>query len=124
MFRRTFVALLASALVALALLAGGLFPSSLGQGPIRRDGPILHALGFAFLVLPLVATWPRKWWAFVITASVFGAVIEGLQTLTDRATELSDIVANFVGATIGAGLGWVIARAYDQGTGADRPPSP
>src|SRR6056297_1053713 len=111
MSRRATLALLVSAIVGAALLVGGLIPSSLGQGPIRRDGPILHALGFALFALPLVATWPRKWWAFVIAACVFGVAIEGLQTFTDRATELEDIVANCVGAALGAGVGWVIARA-------------
>jgi VanZ family protein len=85
---------------------------------------MLHALGFALFVLPLVATWPRKWWAFVIAASVFGVAIEGLQMFTDRATELEDIVANSVGATLGAAVGWVIARANGQRAGDDKPPPP
>src|SRR6056297_2483457 len=124
MSRRASLALVASAIVGAALLVGGLVPTSWGQGPVRRDGPMLHALGFALFALPLVATWPRKWWAFVIAASVFGVAIEGLQMFTNRATELSDIVANSVGATLGAGVGWVIARANGQRTGTDKPPSP
>ncbi|MEM1152176.1 MAG: VanZ family protein [Pseudomonadota bacterium] len=87
-------------------------PSSLGQGPVRRDGPILHALSFALLVLPLVAIRPRQWWLIVIVASLFGLAIEGLQTYTNRATELSDIVANSVGAVIGAMLGWLMASTW------------
>lgn len=122
--RRATLAIVASAIIGAALLVGGLVPTSWGQGTIRRDGPMLHTLGFALFVLPLVATWPRKWWAFVITASFFGLAIEGLQMLTHRATELEDIVANCVGAILGAGVGWVIARANSQRTGADKPPSP
>jgi len=117
MSRRATLALVASAIVGAALLVGGLVPTSWGQGPVRRDGPILHVLGFALFVLPLVATWPRKWWAFVIAASLFGAAIEGLQMFTDRATELEDIVANCVGAGIGAALGLAVAWIWPERPG-------
>ena len=109
MSRRSQIALLLSAFSAILILVGGLTPSSFGPGLVRRDGPIIHALSFAFLVLPLVAIRPRKWWQIVIVASLFGLGIEGLQTYTNRATELSDIVANSVGALIGAGTGWAMA---------------
>lgn len=118
MSRRASLALALSAIVGVLLLIGGLTPTSLGQGPVRRDGPVLHAVGFALFVLPLVATWPRRWWLIVIGASLFGLAIEGLQSFTDRATEVSDILANGVGAVIGAGAGLVVARL--SGTGAGR----
>lgn len=109
MSRRATIALILSALVGILLLVGGLTPSSLGQGPVRRDGPVLHTLGFALFVLPLVATWPRRWWVIVIAACLFGLAIEGLQTFTDRAPELSDMAFNALGAGIGAALGLMIA---------------
>jgi VanZ family protein len=111
MSRRTQIALFLSACIGVLILIGGLTPSSLGQGPVRRDGPILHALSFAALVLPLVAIRPRQWWLIVIAASLFGLAIEGLQTFTDRATEMSDVVANAVGTLIGAVAGWLLAMA-------------
>jgi VanZ family protein len=125
MSRRSQLALALSACIGVLILIGGLTPSSLGQGPVRRDGPILHALSFGLLVLPLVAIRPRQWWLIVIVASLFGLAIEGLQTYTNRATELSDIVANSVGAMIGALLGWAVAwvwRRRARGMGLHRNP--
>jgi VanZ family protein len=120
MSRRASLALALSALVALLILVGGLIPSSWGQGPVRRDGPILHGLSFALLVLPLVAVWPRRWWAIVIGAALFGVGLEGLQMFTDRATELSDMVSNCVGALIGAGVGWGVSRVLRASAGRSR----
>lgn len=110
MQRHAAIALAASGLVAVLILVGGLVPSSLGQGPVRRDGPILHALAFGLLVLPLVATWPRRWLGILAAAILFGAGIEGLQFFTDRAPEVSDLVANLVGACMGAASGLLRAR--------------
>lgn len=123
MTRHARLALVASSLVAGVLIAGGLIPSSLGQGPIRRDGPLVHAVGFALLVMPLVVTWPRQWWLFVIGAVLFGIAIEGLQTFTDRATELGDVIANSVGAVIGAGLALCLKTWLTQRTAPDIPAS-
>ena len=123
MSRRTKLALLLSACVGVLILIGGLTPSSLGQGPVRRDGPLLHALSFAALVLPLAAIRPRHWWLIVIAASLFGLTLEGLQSFTDRATELSDVVANTVGAMLGAGLGWLFALIW-TGRGKGREDGP
>jgi VanZ family protein len=108
--RNAAIAIAASALVAVAILVGGLVPTSLGQGPVRRDGPVLHALAFGLLVLPLVMTWPRRWLAVISAATVFGAGIEGLQFFTDRAPEAGDLVANLVGASVGAAAGLILAR--------------
>lgn len=111
MSRRAHLALTLSAIVGVLLLVGGLIPSSFGQGPIRRDGPTLHALGFALFVLPMVAAWPRRWWLFVIAACLFGLSIEWLQMFTDRATEISDMIFNCLGTLIGAGAGWVVSHS-------------
>ena len=108
--RSVAIALSASALVAALILVGGLVPTSLGQGPVRRDGPFLHALAFGLLVLPLVATWPRRWLAVIAGAMLFGAGIEGLQFFTDRAPEAADLVANLVGASVGTAAGLILAR--------------
>lgn len=110
MQRHATIALALSAIVALMILVGGLVPTSMGQGPVRRDGPFLHALAFGLLVLPLVATWPRRWLAAIVAATLFGAGIEGVQFFTDRAPEVSDLVANLVGACVGASTGLLLAR--------------
>jgi VanZ family protein len=83
----------------------------------------VFAAPMLLFVMPLVATWPRKWWVFVTAASLFGVAIEGLQMLKDRATELEDIVANCVGAGIGAALGLAVAWVWPQRSGRHAAPS-
>jgi VanZ family protein len=114
MSRKSQLALALSACIGVLILIGGLTPSSLGQGPVRRDGPILHALSFALLVLPLVAIRPRQWWLIVIVASLLGLAIEVLQTYTNRATELSVVVPISVGTAVGAGTGRAVAWVRDR----------
>ncbi|MDJ1007882.1 MAG: hypothetical protein QNJ13_08665 [Paracoccaceae bacterium] len=110
MRRSAAIALLVSALVGLAIVIGGLIPREFGQGPIRRDGPYLHAAAFALLVLPLATVWPRRWPAIVLAAIVFGAALETLQPYFDRAPERIDLIANSVGAFAGGLLGLGLSR--------------
>lgn len=85
---------------------------SFGQRPLRRNGRIPQALSFALLVMPLVAIQPRQFWSIVIVASFLGLAIEGLKLFTDRATQMGDIIANWVNAILGAAIGWLFARIH------------
>ncbi len=110
MGRHARIALSISIIVAVAIVVGGLTPREFGQGPIRRDGPLLHGVAFALLVLPLTFVWSRRWVAILLSAIVFGGIIEGLQEIVGRAPEWSDLAANALGALLGALAGLALSR--------------
>lgn len=110
MSRAAMIALSVSLLIGVAIVVGGLIPRGSNPSSIRLDGPYLHAAAFGLLVLPLACAWPRQWLMIVLSAIVFGGVIEGLQTFFDRAPEWSDIVANTVGAAGGSLVGLSLSR--------------
>lgn len=106
---RKMIAIGITFVIALSLLAAGLIPTGVDLGGIQRSGPLVHALGFGLLTLPLAAVWPSKAWLCVLGATAYGGLIEALQVFTDRATEAGDVAANFVGSALGALAGWCIA---------------
>ena len=110
MGRHARIALSISIIVAVAIVVGGLTPREFGQGPIRRDGPLLHGVAFALLVLPLTFVWSRRWVAILLSAIVFGGMIEGLQEIVGRAPEWSDLAANALGALLGTLAGLALSR--------------
>lgn len=109
MNRAAMIAVSVSLLIGVAIVVGGLIPRGSNPSSLRLDGPYLHAAAFGLLVLPLACAWPRQWLMIVLIATVFGGVIEGLQTVFDRAPEWPDIVANTVGAAGGSLVGFALS---------------
>ena len=90
----------------LALLALSLAPSSIASAlPSTGWDKGNHVLGFAVLGLLGQRAWPGRT-AVVLTALLaYGGLIELLQSLTpDRVAEAADLLADWVGLLLGAGL--------------------
>nr|WP_225612714.1 VanZ family protein [Variovorax sp. VRV01] len=108
-------------LLALAMLA--LLVLSLA--PLSADLPTTgwdkgnHALGFAVLGLLGQWAWPGRT-AIVLTALLaYGGLIELLQSFTpDRVAEAADLLADWVGLLLGAGLAFLLERLHSSGQGA------
>lgn len=96
--------------VAMAILFAGLLPPDYWKGSIKRDGPLVHILSFAVLVLPLTAVWPRRVLLIVLVSVLFGVAIEWLQGYVGRAPQFNDIGANLVGALAGGAGGFLFSR--------------
>ena len=98
--------LAASGVVAILILVLTLIPGE--SVPDAPGGDKLHhLLAFAALVFPVVAVWPRAAVWVVPAAILFGAAIEVIQPFVGRHGEWADLLANALGALIGAGLGWL-----------------
>ena len=96
------------ALAMLALLVLSLAPSSLAL-PTTGWDKANHALGFAVLGLLGQWAWPGRT-AVVLTALLaYGGLIELLQSFTpDRSAEAIDLLADWVGLLVGAGLAFLL----------------
>ena len=75
-----------------------------------------HALGFAVLGLLGQWAWPGRT-AVVLTALLaYGGLIELLQSFTpDRSAEAVDLLADWVGLLVGAGLAFLVERLRSAG---------
>ncbi|MDQ0024201.1 VanZ family protein [Variovorax paradoxus] len=75
-----------------------------------------HALGFAVLGLLGQWAWPGRT-AVVLTALLaYGGLIELLQSFTpDRSAEAVDLLADWVGLLVGAGLAFLVDRLRSAG---------
>lgn len=106
------------ALAMLALLVLSLAPSSLALPTTGWDKGN-HALGFAVLGLLGQWAWPGRT-AIVLTALLaYGGLIELLQSFTpDRSAEAVDLLADWVGLLLGAGLAFLLERWRPAGRGA------
>jgi len=106
------------ALAMLALLVLSLAPSSLALPTTGWDKGN-HALGFAVLGLLGQWAWPGRT-AVVLTALLaYGGLIELLQSFTpDRSAEAIDLLADWVGLLLGAGLAFLLDRLRPAGQGA------
>ena len=106
------------ALAMLALLALSLAPSSLALPTIGWDKGN-HVLGFAVLGLLGQCAWPGRT-AIVLTGLLsYGGLIELLQSFTpDRVAEAVDLLADWVGLLLGAGLAFLLERLRSDEQGA------
>lgn len=92
MSRAAMIALSVALFIGVAIVVGALIPRGSNPSSLRLDGPYLHAAAFGLLVLPLACAWPRQWRKIVLTAIVFGGVIEGLQiSLTGLQSGLTSV---------------------------------
>ena len=108
-------------LLALAMLA--LLVLSLA--PLSADLPTTgwdkgnHALGFAVLGLLGQWAWPGRTAIVLTTLLAYGGLIELLQSFTpDRSAEAVDLLADWVGLLLGAGLAFLLERLHSAGQGA------
>ena len=102
------------ALAMLALLVLSLAPSSIASAlPTTGWDKGNHALGFVVLGLLGQWAWPGRT-AIVLTALLaYGGLIELLQSFTpDRVAEAADLLADWVGLLLGAGLAYLLNKNY------------
>ncbi|CAN7219411.1 VanZ family protein [Variovorax paradoxus] len=100
------------ALAMLALLVLSLAPSSVASAlPSTGWDKSNHALGFAVLGLLGQLAWPGRTAIVLTTLLAYGGLIELLQSLTpDRVAEATDLLADWVGLLLGAGLAFLLER--------------
>jgi len=103
------------ALAMLVLLVLSLAPSSLALPTIGWD-KANHALGFAVLGLLGQWAWPGRTAIVLIALLGYGGLIELLQSFTpDRVAEAIDLLADWVGLLLGAGLAFLLERLRAAG---------
>jgi len=88
-------------LIALGILWGTLKPPGSGGGSLPLNDKQFHALAFALLVLPLSFAVPRLIPKLIVTALVFGAMIEVIQPSFGRSGEWADWLADAIGVILG-----------------------
>ena len=71
---------------------------------------LVHFMAFVTLAFPLASTGRLGLLPVLIGASAFGAIIELIQPTFNRSAELSDWVADTLGALIGIGIGLAYQR--------------
>ena len=86
-------------------------PSVVGYAAVEFSANVMMfvPVGFALALLP-----PRRlWWVGVIAGSLLSALIEAAQwlMLPERTPSVSDILANSVGALLGAGIALLVRVA-------------
>ncbi|MBT2334936.1 VanZ family protein [Variovorax paradoxus] len=96
----------------LALLVLSLAPSSVAAAlPTTGWDKSNHALGFAVLGLLGQLAWPGRTAVVLTVLLAYGGLIELLQSLTpDRVAEATDLLADWVGLLLGAGLAFLLER--------------
>jgi VanZ family protein len=97
----------------------------LSLAPLSADLPSTgwdkgnHALGFAVLGLLGQWAWPGRTAIVLTTLLAYGGLIELLQSFTpDRSAEAVDLLADWVGLLLGAGLAFLLERLHSAGQGA------
>lgn len=93
----------------LALIIAWLTLTPVPPGPPGVPGldKIAHVVAFAALSVPLAWRVPQSWWVVALAATGYGALIELVQPFVGRTREFADLVADGVGAFLGA---WIAAR--------------
>jgi VanZ family protein len=108
--------LLAVAMFVLLVLS--LAPSSIAL-PTTGWDKANHALGFAVLGLLGQWAWPGRTPVVLTALLAYGGLIELLQSFTpDRVAEAVDLLADWVGLLLGAGLAFLLERLRSDGQGA------
>ncbi|WP_431122722.1 VanZ family protein [Variovorax paradoxus] len=108
------------ALAMLVLLVLSLAPSSIASAfPTTGWDKGNHALGFAVLGLLGQWAWPGRTPIVLTALLAYGGLIELLQSFTpDRVAEAIDLLADWVGLLLGAGLAFLLERLRPAGQGA------
>ena len=105
------VAVASAATFALALIIAVLTlgPMPAGGGPAGSD-KVYHILAFAALAFPLPLVRPRLtiWVALGVIA--YGGAIEVIQPFVGRQAEWADLLADGIGAVVGAVTGYALSR--------------
>ena len=114
-------ALVVCALLAAVIAALSFVPVTELPGPAQPQSTstarLQHVLAYAALVFPALATRPAAA-LWVLPAAVgYGAVIELLQPLVGRERAVADMIANAIGAGIGALLGLMTHKLIVRGRG-------
>ena len=86
--------------VIIAVLTLAPMPSS---GPAGSD-KIYHVLAFACLAFPLPLVRPRLALWVLLAVTAYGGMIEMIQPLFGRQAEWADLIADGIGATLGASV--------------------
>jgi len=71
-----------------------------------------HVLAFAALAFPLPAMRPRMAIRVVLGVIIYGGFIELIQPLFGRSAEWADLLADGLGAAIGAGAGLATGKIW------------
>ncbi|MEB8387250.1 VanZ family protein [Rhodobacteraceae bacterium KMM 6894] len=100
----------ATALMCVVIVVLTLMPSSQADGPPSPD-KLYHFIAFAALVVPLSVVCPRHVWWIVAGATAFGGLIEVIQPTFGRGAEWLDLLADFLGAVVGALCAWRWVRS-------------
>lgn len=79
------------------------------QGAPGSD-KLYHLLAFGALAFPLAFGSPRNAVWVAILAIGYGALIEVIQPYVGRSAEWGDLLADAIGACLGAFAGWSVAR--------------
>lgn len=105
-------ALLLCTVIAAAIAVLSLIPVAELPGPAQpqstRAALNQHMLAYAVLVFPALATRPAAALWLLPAAVAYGAAIELLQPLVGRERSAADMLANAIGAGIGAVLGTTV----------------
>lgn len=92
--------------------------SSFGSGWIEFGANVVMFVPLGFLLTLLL----RNHWYGVVLALVLSAGVEIAQiVIPSRQPSLRDIVANVLGAAVGAALAWIIVLRRPSGRGSDAP---
>jgi len=102
------ITLLLAAGIALGTLTA---PENLPPEPPGSD-KLHHFLAFAALAFPLVAARPRNALWMLPLVILYGGLIEVIQPSFDRSAEWGDFIADTLGATAGAAMGWWVHRRH------------
>ncbi len=112
--------------VALAILAASLLPGSTSSAAGGAVGPVgvdklLHAVGYAVLAAVVLAALRRptgrEVLAVVVLVTAFGGAVEILQApVPGRSVSVLDLVADAVGAVLGAAGWWLFGGDSRAGT--------
>ena len=70
-----------------------------------------HVLAFVALILPCAALYPKALLKVMLTAALYGGVIEIIQPHVGRSGELADFIADLLGIGFGALLGLIFHLA-------------
>jgi VanZ family protein len=102
---------LALTLALAALVAGlSLIPKARMPGAAQSYDKVEHLIAYAVLALPAAYARPRGWPWVLVAILGWSATIEFLQPLVNRATHLSDFMANLVGVVLGVALALALRR--------------
>lgn len=74
--------------------------------PSGANDKLLHALGFAVLVVPMTLARPMAAPGIWLAAVAYGLLIEIVQPYTGRMSEAADLMADALGAAAGILLAW------------------